>query len=332
MRGIAAFSIVGLHVSGAGILNGAPVFVDFFFVLSGFVLFPSLECDTPKKFLVKRLLRLYPMILTTFTFLILLKLLFTAMFPSVNTFSFGNILGAIILLQVFNLDFLAPNVPLWSLSAEIFVNLIGVILFISIGAKKLIILAIFGGLLLFIGLVIDSQSSNQLSQTMIMLGRAVFGFFLGLHLRKVELNESKREFQKINIIVAYSLFAVLFVTLQFSHFIFILASPVSYFLVKYLSRLQKINNLKKVSNLILSKTCRYLGRISYGIYVWHIPITFLEIEKKLMPNQNYESIFFRLLFIVIELTATIIMTEFTIRFVENPFQNYIKSKNFQIFK
>jgi len=80
LRGIAALAVASFHIFfyQIRIFNGIPIAVDFFFVLSGFVLARSLV-DIKKenrKFIKSRLLRLYPAILVSFSIILITRYTF----------------------------------------------------------------------------------------------------------------------------------------------------------------------------------------------------------------------------------------------------------------
>ena len=80
MRGIAALSIMIYHLwlNGMWWASGFNIVVDFFFVLSGFVLAPSLlstKRNYKKKFVLNRVIRLFPMIIMFFIALFAIEII-----------------------------------------------------------------------------------------------------------------------------------------------------------------------------------------------------------------------------------------------------------------
>ena len=132
MRGIFAVLVVCHHVGVlsqrhwkhnwlGGVFNQSTFRVDFFFVLSGFVLWAAHRADvgTPggwKAFLVKRLLRIYPLLVT----LTLVKVLVLWMVPGRNEESL-NLLPSLLALPQTSFPVI---VAAWTLSFEVFFMLV----------------------------------------------------------------------------------------------------------------------------------------------------------------------------------------------------------------
>ena len=141
MRGVAAFAVAAFH---AGILNNNPqspyLAVDFFFVLSGFVIAHAYDARlasgmTAKEFIGRRLLRLYPLFALGLVLGLAVALIEIA-------FGFGRSpLGVVALQFICGLLFLpypdlAPtalivplNGPYWSLILEIQINIVFAVAF-----------------------------------------------------------------------------------------------------------------------------------------------------------------------------------------------------------
>lgn len=130
-RGIAAISIVVFHFFSANIkiLSGLYIFVDFFFVLSGFVLAKTYTSKLSrvelKQYVRSRFLRLFPMPLCTILLIVLYQLALNIKHIS-NPANLNEtidikpltILLGILMLQNFSQSAMLLNFPLWSLSAE----------------------------------------------------------------------------------------------------------------------------------------------------------------------------------------------------------------------
>jgi len=137
-RGVAALGILLFHTYGSqSVFKTLHTFVDFFFVLSGFVLANSISSANNlkdlKRFLIKRVIRLFPMAGTTIVFTLLIQFIVDAkrfvlnqpMAPRIET-DILSLFFAFALLQIFSNSALMLNVPLWSLSAEWIINLAGI--------------------------------------------------------------------------------------------------------------------------------------------------------------------------------------------------------------
>lgn len=135
MRGVAAFSVAIFHLYfyQFRIFNAVPILVDFFFVLSGFVLARSLM-DTEfdfRRFLKSRIMRLYPAIFVAFLIILLTRFTFLEKTSTGSQYQLKEYLLAFLLLQVFISSIYPICVPLWSLSAELFVNVCAALSFVK---------------------------------------------------------------------------------------------------------------------------------------------------------------------------------------------------------
>lgn len=134
LRGLAALGVVSFHtvvVTNYMYLDSFYLFVDFFFVLSGFVLQPSMPQSFEKfgrnssRFILNRILRFWPMLIavTALTWVIYrIQQSDPNVWPDPN-YSDGNFRASFFLLQLFIASAIGMNWALWSLSAEWFGNL-----------------------------------------------------------------------------------------------------------------------------------------------------------------------------------------------------------------
>jgi len=141
-RGICAIAVVIFHMNLVGSISeldffkGSDVFVEFFFVLSGFVLahgYGFKENLNFKTFMKARFLRLYP--LHFFMFLVFITLEFCKLFaykfgglvfnnePFTNSSSISEIIPNLLLIQSWLpfTDHLTFNYPSWSISIEFYI-------------------------------------------------------------------------------------------------------------------------------------------------------------------------------------------------------------------
>ncbi|MBX4918117.1 acyltransferase [Rhizobium bangladeshense] len=135
-RGIAALSIVAFHfrtTAGLGdvaIFNGMYLFVDFFFVLSGFVIYSSYGVKLGSGYSIRRFLwlrfgRVYPLhvavLFGTITLQALIVYPRTGHWFPAPTESLDTILANFLLVHSLNVyNFLTWNEPSWSISVEFF--------------------------------------------------------------------------------------------------------------------------------------------------------------------------------------------------------------------
>ena len=142
LRGISACLVVLMHFGAQGPISQSPfvqnafLFVDFFFVLSGFVIGSSygerLMAGFPLgQFMVLRLGRIYPLHLTVLLMFMLFELGVAAAPGLVQRGAFSGpcspetLIYSLLLIQIFaGPDISAWNLPSWSIAAEIWTYLI----------------------------------------------------------------------------------------------------------------------------------------------------------------------------------------------------------------
>jgi peptidoglycan/LPS O-acetylase OafA/YrhL len=330
-RGIAAISVVFFHFYLWQIdpFKGIPIAVDFFFVLSGFVLGPGLfgpRRYTRKKFILGRIFRLYPTIFVSFAIILL-----TQYIPALRAtstaprFSFMSYLLAILLLQIFVASIYAINVPLWSLSAEFFVNTIAV--FFGSQRRTISILITIGFLLELVSIFNNlKQYSSPLLFNNINLwwiGRSLVGFNLGLLLyiknstRNRALDLSISVYPKCIKIILLVILSVLLAS--YSGAFVILAAPFFYFVIGDIISLNQLS-----FPLIYRRLCIWLGEISYGIYIFHLPVNEMLSGKFLETYLHFDLKlkFFLFVGLLIKLLGTLLVAMFSLRFVERPFRHW----------
>lgn len=202
-RGLAALLVVVFHAArdGSPFYRLDPLFlmVDFFFVLSGFVLLPSLPTSfrgfpaAAVAFVGKRVLRLWPMVLAAIAFS---AVVYYAHMWWVHRSGAGfdydinrtpaRYAAAAGLLQIWLSKSIFIVVPLWSLSAEWFANVV----FAPLAAVRRsigIVLGVAGGVIMYrYGLATDREWISWIGpiRGWEALGRAMAGFGVGLLVRK----------------------------------------------------------------------------------------------------------------------------------------------------
>jgi peptidoglycan/LPS O-acetylase OafA/YrhL len=204
--------------------------------------------------------------------------------------------------------------PLWSLSSEWLANLFAAFIsFLSISKK--IALFILPGFL-FIGFSITIKVSPGLQNLTNQIGRGFLGFGLGLLVWKLR-DKAKLPMNHMSIVtisIAAPVLAFYVNSLSLSTAMFV--SPILFSLsVLALYRLETRTELKPAE-----KICRYLGRVSYGIYVWHVVGT--NIVALLSKNLGWRifepQIIHGIPRLTLVLIITICFTEVVLRWVETP--------------
>jgi len=323
MRGVLCFSIVADHLyfdtpDLVRYSQGFNSFVDFFFVLSGFVLAPailSIKAGSKKKFLVGRMIRLYPMLIPVFFTLALVQWVpflskHLTGFPPTAPLTF---VGSLLLLQIFWGATVAINTPMWSLSAEFYTNMIATIFPLK---QKYLIPISLGLILEIVGLLISDRYNLEWGVFFytIGIGRAIVGFYLGIILRK-DFNTKNHEGSIGTVLIILMILSLNFFLLNSSSYFIIFAAPIFFYLVRELASFNESNLPKWIVRMF-----SYFARISYGVYLWHTIIGTMAIPffvLKYLPfdlNGIPKSLFIVTLTIII----LVIVTEASIRLVETP--------------
>ena len=282
-RGIFALIIVLHHLKidtfiqkSSIVINGGLV-VDFFFVLSGFVISLNYIDKINSKldlinFQKKRFLRLYPLhLLTLFIFILIeiIKILvenYLDLQPTYSPFSgFNNYYSLIanffLLHGWYGWSF---NLPSWSISTEFYTYLIFALVVLNAKYKlHIFLLMIFLSLLLFI---LNNFGYNSLDN-FVYPARCIYSFFLGA-LTFVVYKKFKKNFSQLLCLILI-ISCVLFISYSDNFNLnnkYIFAPILFCLTILYISWLNQNSILYKI---LSNKLTVYLGGISYGIYMIH---------------------------------------------------------------
>ncbi|MEN9707566.1 MAG: hypothetical protein RIS31_1132 [Actinomycetota bacterium] len=341
LRGFAALAVLSFHavvVTNYMYLDSFYLFVDFFFVLSGFVLQPSMPQSFEKfgrssaRFILQRILRFWPMLIavTALTWAIYrVQQSDPNVWPDAN-YSDGNFRASFFLLQLFVASAIGMNWALWSLSAEWFGNLaytpltavkrnIGIIAGIVIGYA-----ALAYGLNTDKDFIGDSWSygSGPIAHWE-AFGRMMAEFGFGLLARKY-LHKLEKVQNLWYLLGSIALTAVLFWShgqLQgdYVYWTTYFAGPVFAFLVLQAAA------INVSSEKWLGMGLGFLGKMSFGIYAYHVVLLMAYdhiVAAPVFPENPGSKLWRNYLLtkiVVVSLTA-IVLAYYTNRLVESPIQ------------
>jgi peptidoglycan/LPS O-acetylase OafA/YrhL len=202
LRGMCALLVVFYHVlfqhpgHGLGVFRNASLFVDFFFVLSGFIMFHTYGNMASghdfRRFLGLRLFRTYPLHVVMIVVFLAYETLqyalvtlydFPTSTPPFSDNNAGTLLLNLLLLNGVGITDLTFNTPSWSISTEFWA-------YVVFGLSMLSLSQLRARLLLFaaIGIAALGYLAVQPDPSMTMhwerfLPRCLFGFFMGVVLR-----------------------------------------------------------------------------------------------------------------------------------------------------
>jgi peptidoglycan/LPS O-acetylase OafA/YrhL len=148
------------------------------------------------------------------------------------------------------------------------------------------------------------------------IGRGLFGFGLGLGLWRVRNRFKLRARASLHLIFGVILSGLVLVLNYFSkELALFVSSPLFATSIWMFYRFET-----QVTKIWLSSSLKYLGRLSYGIYVWHVVST--NILSVLSKNLKIEFLEIGYCLGIPRLFAVLLLamifTELTIRFIESP--------------
>ena len=319
-RGIAALGILMFHAYPAPIFSTLYTLVDFFFVLSGFVLAPSYlrvsNFGEATEFLISRAFRLFPMAIATLIFVVGIQIIVDIkhiVLDESNTSridtSIVTLLAAFGLLQIFSDSATLLNYPLWSLSAEWLSNFFVV--------SRPIFRTHNPSFLFVIGCLFIWHFQSSGNGWEEQLGRAISGFYFGIILRQISNRRTLGTRHRL--VVSLTLVVFMNVSIYFVGYKLSYLSPLIYGLM-----IIQLSCIAIRPNSNISKVARFLGRYSYGFYAWHFPllsISAITIEKVLVQFYGF-SVVSQHLKVLLCFTLTITFTHLTLKYLETPLRNH----------
>ncbi|CAN5197012.1 acyltransferase [soil metagenome] len=336
LRGIAALMVCFFHIyhwhifKNAGVISDFNIFVDFFFVLSGFVItlnFSNIITDgsSYKAYLIKRFFRVYPLFLVTsipYFVISILKTYFHASSFRINYFSVPEFLSYITLTFKWGfVDKFIFNAPTWSISVELLLYIIAGYIFtlkksraVNIALNLLII-----SVSLFI-LIIFSQSLI-VSGSRLAIFRGSLSFFLGgliaygyqiKQVRRFTIQSALTKNACLFLILALVATGFYFMrTSSYTSFAFpLLWAAFIYFIISK-------NFPLYVAAFLNLQYILYLGTISYSLYLIH-PMAIFVMEKIFKRESLETNDMVSLVAIPFYIALLVITASVTYRYIEKP--------------
>lgn len=299
-RGLCAISVVFFHMNIVGSLTSlsffrnSHIFVEFFFILSGFVLSEAYGFNKEVnfyKFSVSRVFRIFPLHISMLVFFLIFEVCKLIAFeyysfefnnvPFTNSYEASQILPNLFLIQSWFpfFDATSFNYPSWSISVEFLLYLIFISTFIFSKYSKTFVWLLCSLTFLYLLNYNISFLTNELQ-------RGIAFFFLGASLNALQ---HKISFIKLNRFLASSLESAVLVLV-----IFFVSENVdgNYLLAACLFSLMIIVfsfEAGFLSRLLATSKLQLLGRLSYSIYMVHCAVlilflSFFMIFGKVMNN------------------------------------------------
>ncbi len=283
-RGLCACSVVFFHVKATGplyqstLIRNSYLFVDFFFVLSGFVISSAYlhrikNSNDFWRFIFERISRIYPLhIAMLFCYLSFEIVRFITNPQNENLFigrmAIDALFSNVLLIHSLNLhDQLTWNSPSWSISAEFWTYVLFGLLLIKISANLLIVLAI--GVFSLIVVLIYSNTGMDVTYDY-GLFRSVAGFCFGMACFTISKKYNKNHVLRLG----WQLFSVLEICLLTMVILFVTLArdfKVDYFAPILFSIVVLVFSVELgiISKLLKTRPIAYLGSISYSVYLTH---------------------------------------------------------------
>lgn len=352
LRGVAAILVVAFHIFEAHnggsrfkqIINHGYLAVDFFFLLSGFVVAYAYDDRWAKmtqwEFYKRRLIRLQPMVIMG----MIIGALFyyfqasDILFPQIA----GMEVWKVILTMVigFTLLPIPPSMeirgwgemhpldgPAWSLFFEYIANILYAVLFRKFSNKVMtIFVVIFAGMLINYtvfgpkGDVIGGWSLN-LEQMNIGFTRLLFPFFAGVLLSRLgKLIHIKGAFWVCSVLISAVLIIPrigdensLWMNGLYESFCIILVFPL----------IVAIGAGGEIKSAFSAKICKLLGDISYPVYITHYPLIYWYFAWVIDNKKTLEDSY---LVGIGVLLASIIIAYLCLKLYDEPVRNWLQNK------
>ncbi|MDP3858304.1 MAG: acyltransferase [Stagnimonas sp.] len=357
LRGIAALLVALLHAQWINALCGltgvrnAYLMVDFFFVLSGFIMYHTYGTKLGnalefRKFVVVRLGRLYPLHLCFL--MVFLGIEFVEYFATttmgikVGHAAFETNNGSAFLanlLLAHSLGFFDEqtfNTPSWSISTEFYAYLVFAVLFLFISgargrrhASTIIAVVGFGSLLLLGARQMDYQADYGFL-------RCLYGFFLGVLAYSVypRLLATQRGTAAAGAALLALTATVVFLMLKPPRSWADFAFPVlSAFTVLAVALAQGASAITWLS----SRPMLWLGKVSYSIYMVHMSLVwfFSQLLRLVFGGQRVKingdhigfiaaPVWIGTAVLIVYVISLLVLSAFTYRYVEEPCRNYAR--------
>lgn len=329
LRGLAAIIVLIFHLVQQHTLNALPytiLAVDFFYVLSGFVVAYAYERKILSgqmqtgEFIAVRIRRLYPLVFLSTSIGIFMALLAVIFKNNITILQLLKVsaLGLLVLPS-----FVFPqwqtayplNMASWSLTFEAFVNLVYVSIVRKLTNTVLILVLVLSWLALFFLVAYAGGITGGFNQKGWSLGfiRVMFPFFAGVAMYRFRPESKENPVAGIILILAfllillanwsnYKVCSLIYVSIVFPAIVYIgsgitISSGIEVFL-------------------------RQIGLISYPVYIMQGPI--LRIGEEIMRHISSNAIGW--LFSIFEFCVVVLVSWIALKFFDEPVQRIFRGQ------
>jgi peptidoglycan/LPS O-acetylase OafA/YrhL len=344
LRGIAACLVVLLHSSftfgeaSIAFVNNSYLFVDFFFILSGFVMALSfskkIQNGLPfSAYFILRLGRIYPlhifMLIVVVPYVIAKQYFYTQGFGGTDQYFDNNVstfLSNVILIHSMGLhDNLSWNSPSWSISVEFFTYIAFYLLSLSLDSKKSLFTPLIFSIICY-GILVSLGRQNLDITYDYGFFRCLGAFYIGVFIFRVKKYEflNRNICKNINMCEISSVtIAVIGVTLAAEHRLGWVFPIVSFSLVILIFSNQRNGIIGYILNTNMLKK---IGVWSYSIYMIHwIVLSISSNVTDVILQYPLKGLgLYSVVLNIINLTIIILLSRFTYQYIENPFRRLTK--------
>ncbi|MBP4136988.1 acyltransferase family protein [Flavobacterium geliluteum] len=353
LRGVAAILVVAFHVfeafSGGNrfkqIINHGYLAVDFFFLLSGFVVAYAYDDRwgemTQWEFYKRRLIRLQPMVIMGSIIGALLYYLQASalLFPMIADMPVWKLI--LVMVVGFTLIPLTPsadirgwgemhplNGPAWSLFFEYIANILYALFFRKFSNKVLaVFVLLFAGMLINYtvfgvkGDVIGGWSFNT-EQINVGFTRLLYPFFAGILLNRLgKIVHIRGAFWLCSLLIT----AILVIPrIGDENSLWINGLYESFCIILMFPLIVAIGAGGEIKNAFSAKICKWLGNISYPLYITHYPLiywyTAWVVDNKVSLKDGIGMG-------AVLLISSIIIAYLCLKFYDEPVRNWLEKKN-----
>jgi peptidoglycan/LPS O-acetylase OafA/YrhL len=342
LRGLAALFVFMYHMPKSSFLTKNPfitssaIFVDLFFVISGFVIYHNYgdkikSWIEAKKFLTRRLKRLYPLHFYTLMVVLLLEVV---KLLTINILPYSKIPFTGNSFEIFFTNlFLLNSTPLfqdftwngqsWSISAEMicYILFVFVSLYLLKNKTSALFISLIIILLSYLFFYLTFNSFDIVMYYDFSFIRAIIGFFIGVTTYIIRNHNKSKIVRKkyaglieILIISIIIYITCLLKTLVNYYFIYHIVFAVAIFIFSYENGF--------ISKLLSKAVFQKLGLWSYSIYLNHIVmiLVFKMLCIKLLKLDGILILGAEILLII----ATCLYSKFTYKYIEKRFYKRLK--------
>lgn len=342
LRGCAALLVVFYHIhflpghlpfeDATDFFARSYLMVDLFFILSGFIIayvYGDIRASGPafRDFMLKRIIRLYPLHLFCLMFFLACELCAYALFllAGQHPIPFWQVPGTWInfTAQLFLVHAFLPwppgwNIPSWSISAELFAYCLFPFAIVFLRRKPALATTIF--LLVsagYYGRIATSTGSLDVTHGLAAL-RCLSGFLLGMLIHQYRAPLHRLGSVTLSSIQIVALAAII-------TFLCLPVNDVLLIIPFVALAAATIDDRGVLARLLSLRPCQVLGDLSYSVYLIHVPLFLLLYPVVLGASHRMglSADVERGLWILVAISAVLLLSFFTFHMVEVPARKWL---------